>query len=247
MGYDYYWRGSSTAGPVAPLAGENYNVTRTVNTYLTAGVAPEKLALGVPWYGYDWPVMGEGRKSTATGQATSRVYSAAQQLADTYSKVFDMSTSVPRVSYFVSSAWRQMWYEDTLSLSLKYQLVNSSNLSGIGIWALSYEGSYDEVWSTLDHAFSPAEPSYSTGIIRVYPNPAVLGAKIEFSVSTGGKISLKIYDLTGREILVLADEVREAGTYSEDLDPRNLRNGIYLCVLREGKITSTKKIVVINR
>jgi spore germination protein YaaH len=247
MGYDYYWSGSSTAGPVAPLAGENYNITRTVTTYLNAGVAPEKLALGVPWYGYDWPVMGEGRKSTATGKATARVYSAAQQLAETYSKIFDMSTSVPRVSYFVSSAWRQMWFEDTLSLFLKYQLVNSSNLTGIGIWALSYEGSYNEVWSTIDHTFSPAEPSYSTGIIKVYPNPAASGTKIEFSVSTSGKISLKIYDLTGRERLVLVDEVREAGSYSEDFDPRGLRQGVYLCVLKAGKITSTSKIVIINR
>ena len=247
MGYDYYWSGSSTAGPVAPLEGENYNVTRTVTTYLDAGVAPEKLALGIPWYGYDWPVMGEGRKSTATGNATARVYSAAQQLAETYSKIFDMSTSVPRVSYFASSAWRQMWFEDTLSLFLKYQLVNSRNLAGMGIWALSYEGSYDEVWSTIDHAFSPSEPSSGTGIIKVYPNPATSGTKIEFSVSTGGKISLKIYDLTGREKLVLVDEVREAGLYSENLDPRYLRQGVYLCVLKSGKITSTSKIVIINR
>jgi spore germination protein len=29
MGYDYYWKGSTTAGPVAPLQGENYNVTRS--------------------------------------------------------------------------------------------------------------------------------------------------------------------------------------------------------------------------
>ena len=77
MGYDYYWRGSATAGPVAPLAGENYNVTRTIDTYLSAGVPPEKLVLGVPWYGYDWPVVSSARKSTATGTATARFYTAA--------------------------------------------------------------------------------------------------------------------------------------------------------------------------
>jgi len=56
MGYDYYWSGSSTAGPVAPLAGESYNITRSITTYLSAGVPAKKLLLGVPWYGYDWPV-----------------------------------------------------------------------------------------------------------------------------------------------------------------------------------------------
>ena len=67
MGYDYYWGGSSTAGPVAPLAGETYDVTISVNTYLSAGVDPGKLLLGVPWYGYDWPVTGTGRKSRSHG------------------------------------------------------------------------------------------------------------------------------------------------------------------------------------
>ena len=47
MGYDYYWSGSSTAGPVAPLGGENYTVARSVTTYLAAGVDPLRLVLAV--------------------------------------------------------------------------------------------------------------------------------------------------------------------------------------------------------
>ena len=35
MGYDYHWKGSTTTGPVAPLSGGSYNITNTINTYLS--------------------------------------------------------------------------------------------------------------------------------------------------------------------------------------------------------------------
>ncbi|HLX12551.1 MAG TPA: glycosyl hydrolase family 18 protein, partial [Bacteroidota bacterium] len=57
MGYDYYWSGSVTAGPVAPLQGELYDDVNSVNAYLGTGMDTSKLLLGVPWYGYDWPVV----------------------------------------------------------------------------------------------------------------------------------------------------------------------------------------------
>jgi hypothetical protein len=54
MGYNYYWSGSSTAGPVAPLDGEDYDITGSIREdYLDEGVAPSRLLLGMPWYGYD--------------------------------------------------------------------------------------------------------------------------------------------------------------------------------------------------
>ncbi len=244
MGYNYYWSGSSTAGPVAPLTGETYNVTRSVDTYISAGVKPERLALGVPWYGYDWPVMGEGRKSTTTGTGTSRTYSNSQQIAASFNKVFDMSTSVPRVSYYLSTGWRQMWYEDTLSLSLKYEMAESKDLAGIGIWALSYEGSYDDVWSTIDNAFS--EHIAYTYKLKVYPNPATGISKAGFSLASGGRIKLEIFSLTGILEKKILDEWLEAGEYSGDIDTRQLSQGVHLCVLRKGNMSITAKLVVIK-
>ena len=47
MGYDYHWKGSSTTGPVSPLKGGSYNITNTVNTYLSAtGNNADKIILG---------------------------------------------------------------------------------------------------------------------------------------------------------------------------------------------------------
>jgi len=245
MGYNYYWGGSSTAGPVAPLAGENYNITRTVNTYLTAGVAPEKLLLGLPWYGYDWPVTGTSRKSATTGTGTSRVYSAAETLAAQHSKTFDVLTSSTWVSYTSASLWRQLWYDDKESLKLKYDFAAANNLGGIGIWALSYEGTDNEIWSGIHDVYSPEEAEETT-IIRIFPNPVTGTSMIDFSLYEREKVSLKILDINGRERIILADEERDAGFYSEEFSSDKLNAGIYFCTLRTKMKTICWKIVLIK-
>jgi GH18 family chitinase len=245
MGYNYYWSGSSTAGPVAPLDGESYNVTKTVITYLNAGVAPEKLLLGVPWYGYDWPVVSSDRKSTTTGTGTARTFSEAQEIANTYLKTFDQSTKTPWVSYPTPSTLRQLWFEDNMSLLMKYNLTNSKNLAGIGIWALSYEGAYKEVWSTINNAFYESL-SESNQIIKIYPNPVYGTAEIQFSIVNKTDVSLKIFDMIGKEIIVLFNGKLEAGFHTEIFNSVPLAGGIYLCVLRTGKESSTSKIIVIK-
>jgi spore germination protein YaaH len=245
MGYDYYWSGSSTAGPVAPLTGENYNITRTVTTYLNSGVLHEKLALGVPWYGYDWPVVSQVRKAAATAKATARIYSSSQQLAETYTKKFDDVVMVPWVSYNSSGTWRQLWFEDTLSLSRKYNLVKQREMAGIGIWALSYEGSYREVWNTISNAFA-VDKANADKIINVYPNPGTGLFKIDYSVSQREDVSLKIIDTSGRLRMILPEQIRDSGFYSEDFDCSSLEQGLYICVLKIGKVKSTGKIIIIK-
>jgi spore germination protein YaaH len=245
MGYAYYYGGSSTAGPVAPLAGENYNITRTVNTYLTAGVAPEKLLLGLPWYGYDWPVTGASRKSPTTGAGTSRFYSAAETLATQYSKTFDELTSSAWVSYTSASLWRQLWYDDYESLLMKYNFAASKNLAGIGIWALSYEGTHNEIWSGIHDVYSPEEAE-ETAIIRIFPNPVTSTAEIDFSLIDREKVTLKILDINGREIITLADDERDAGFYSEDFNSATLKGGIYICTLKTKNKVVSRKIVIIK-
>jgi GH18 family chitinase len=230
---------------VAPVAGETYNIVNTLNTYLNSGVIPEKLFLGVPWYGLDWPVTNEARKATATGKASSRTYSASQLIAADNVKIFDQSTRVPWVRYTGTFGWRQMWFEDNRSLAIKYDLVNSMNLGGTGIWAISYEGTFNEVWETLYNVYSGEKPERDE-IIRIWPNPVNGIARVRFTLAARGRIVLKIADIAGRVRLVLTDEEREAGTYTEEFDTGKLGQGIYFCILTTGKKTSSDKIILLR-
>ena len=186
MGYDYYWSGSSTAGPVAPLEGEGYNVTRSVTTYLTAGVPPAKLLLGVPWYGYDWPVTSTARKATATGSATSVDYKTAEPNALKYGKIIDATTKIPWYNYQSGTILRQTWYDDSLSLAYKNQFLVSKNLGGLGIWALGSEGGRTELWKNIRLSFGFRPLAY----IQITPRRLLLDAQQSLQMTLSGYDSL---------------------------------------------------------
>ncbi len=246
MGYDYYWRGSSTAGPVAPVAGENYNVTRTIDTYLNAGVPKEKLVLAVPWYGYDWPVVSSARKSATTGTGTARFYSAAVTLAEAHSKTFDATTFVPWVAYLSSANWRQMWFDDEQSLKLKYDLVKTRDIAGVGIWALSYEGGDPKIWNGLISSFSSyGEPEDE--ILTIFPMPVTTSAVVRLYLSSHSDIRLSLYDNSGRERLIIASGELPEGYHSREFTMTGYATGIYFCVLQTGNKRTAGRVIYIKQ
>jgi spore germination protein YaaH len=253
MGYDYYWSGSTTAGPVAPLEGESYNVTRTVDTYIANGVPSGKLLLGLPWYGYDWPVQGPARESNATGTATSRTYVVAEQMASTYGKSFDQATKVPWFSYTSGIPWRQVWYDDSQSLGLKHDLVNSRALGGIGIWALSYEGGRAEIWNGIKSAFAltavenekSVRPEKSE-LLQNYPNPFNPTTNIAFRVAARGFVNLKIFDALGRDIATVVNELKEPGSYLVRWNASGVPSGVYFCRLTVGDRVELRSMILMK-
>ncbi len=253
MGYNYYWSGSATAGPVAPVSGETYNIGRSINEdYLNAGVPSDKLLLGVPWYGYDWPVTSSARKAPTTGTGKSRIYDTALSLAAIHTRIFDDITGVPYVSY-EDSGWRQMWYDDSLSLQIKSNLSKDLHLAGIGIWALSYETGEPELWEGLKTAFLPNYTSTGKEItddpvsaIIVIPNPATDIFTIHYTVTRNSHISLRIYDTQGRLAATAVNRETEPGSWSEPFDANTLAPGIYVCVLQSRYGRSAVKFAVIE-
>ncbi len=158
MGYDYNWKGSKLAGPVAPLEGP-LSIAKSVETYLAGGVSADKLVLAVPYYGYDWPVQDDKVHALTTGPGAPVVYHAAKASAQKLGRKFDEATASPFYSYQNGDAWHQVWYEDAESLSAKYNLVKSRGLAGAGIWALSYDGANPELWDALGSAFFEPPPA----------------------------------------------------------------------------------------
>ena len=149
MGYDYHWKGSTTTGPVAPLTGGSYNITNTVNTYLSVtNNNYEKLILGNPYYGYEWPANSGDKGASTTNVGTAVVFSTAESKALSYGKLWDSDSQTPWYRY-QNPSWFQTWYDDSLSLSNKYDFVISKKLGGVGIWALGYDEGYDELWNAL--------------------------------------------------------------------------------------------------
>lgn len=169
MGYNYHWSGSSNAGPVAPLTGwGTYNITWTVNDYLSATQGQRnKIVLGLPYYGIKWPTSSATRGAATTGSGSSLQYAGAENEAQSKGKLWDAESQTPWYRYQSGSTWYQAWYDDSLSLSLKYQLALSENLQGVGMWALGYDGTRRELWGALRDLLGSSTPPPGVGDFRV--------------------------------------------------------------------------------
>ena len=81
-----------------------------------------------------------------------------------------------------------------------------------------------------------------------YPNPFNPSTVISYNVNDNANVSIKIYDMTGREIRTLVNSFQNAGTYSVNFNASNLASGIYFYVLRVNSgsmdITKTMKMIL---
>ena len=79
-----------------------------------------------------------------------------------------------------------------------------------------------------------------------YPNPFNPSTKIGFRITDMGFVSLKIYDVLGREVTTLVNEVKQPGSYEATFDARGLASGVYLYRLKAGSFTETKRLLLLR-
>ncbi|HRB01524.1 MAG TPA: T9SS type A sorting domain-containing protein, partial [Ignavibacteria bacterium] len=79
-----------------------------------------------------------------------------------------------------------------------------------------------------------------------YPNPFNPVTNLEFAISDLGFVSLKIYDINGREISTLVNEKMSAGSYIVQWDASNYSSGSYLYKLDSEGFTETKKMILMK-
>lgn len=79
-----------------------------------------------------------------------------------------------------------------------------------------------------------------------YPNPFNPSTVIRFSLPQRSDVSLKVFDVLGREVATLLSEVKDAGAYEVNFDASQLASGIYVYQLRAGNFVSSKKMMLMK-
>ncbi len=79
-----------------------------------------------------------------------------------------------------------------------------------------------------------------------YPNPFNPVTKIEYNLVKAGFVSLKVYDVLGREVATLVNDVQTAGVKSMEFNAENLPSGIYIYKIKAGDFTDTKKMILVK-
>ena len=178
MGYDYYWTGSTTAGPNDPLyhfsTTYNYNLSKSITYYINAGCPRNKLIMGLPYYGREWPTSSTSVPSGATASGVARFYNDVkdnlngyysagnhQQEVDSYSDVFVFNNGGTRQCFIT--------LEDNFYKRLDH--INNTGIGGMGIWALGYDDGYNQFWDGLNNYMTNCYVSPCSGIIHDFGGP----------------------------------------------------------------------------
>jgi len=80
-----------------------------------------------------------------------------------------------------------------------------------------------------------------------YPNPFNPTTKIDFALPNDSKVSIKIYDMTGREVMnIMNNELKTAGYYTININPSMLSSGVYFYRMISDKFIETKKMAIVK-
>lgn len=79
-----------------------------------------------------------------------------------------------------------------------------------------------------------------------YPNPFNPTTKINYDLPKAGNVTMRVYDITGREVYTLVNQLQQAGSYSVTFNGANFASGIYFYKIQAGNFSQIKRMVLIK-
>jgi hypothetical protein len=118
----------------------------------------------------------------------------------------------------------------------------------------TYQGMVDAVLDnlTLSKLTFTGVKNESASIVKSfdlqqnYPNPFNPSTSISYKESKEGFVSLKVYDMIGREVATLVNEVKHTGNYSIDWNAAGMCSGIYFYKMQTGSFSATRKMLLVK-
>jgi hypothetical protein len=124
----------------------------------------------------------------------------------------------------------------------EYRLANV-DVSGMVEYSKSIQVAVGQVTET-DIQISSTPHTFE--LQPAFPNPFNPETTISYSLPKTGEVSLKVYDLGGREVATLAQGQRSAGQYQLTWNAATIPSGVYLVVLRAGGEMQVQKVAVLK-
>ncbi len=147
--------------------------------------------------------------------------------------------------YAISPDTGKTWIEKLVpDTSAFYDIYFADSLRG---WAVGTNGAVYRYNSDLIGINQQQNNIPLTVVLNQnYPNPFNPATTIKYSVSNLARVRITLYDVTGRQIRVLFNDIRGPGEYTFRFDASGLSSGVYFYKLEAGKFIETKKMVLLK-
>jgi hypothetical protein len=121
-------------------------------------------------------------------------------------------------------------------------------LSGAYLFAFNYRSLLRRPLSEMITSAGPALSELPTqfSLEQNFPNPFNPTTKIQFTIANRRLTIVKVYDVLGRDVATLVNEVKDPGTYTVDFDGSHLSSGVYFNRLQAGDFIQTHKMILVR-
>ncbi|MFZ1323395.1 MAG: T9SS type A sorting domain-containing protein, partial [Ignavibacteria bacterium] len=153
------------------------------------------------------------------------------------------------VSNSGNSTWKKIGYREGNGNSTSGNSYSfSDNNLNTGMYSyrlkqIDFNGSFE--YHNLSNDVEIGVPT-EFNLSQNYPNPFNPSTKIDFQIPENGNVKITLYDMTGREVAVILNEVKEAGYYNVNFNGSNLSTGAYFYRINANDFTATKKMTLIK-
>lgn len=184
--------------------------------------------------------IGRGNADPGTGNLKEvRLWSTARTQAQIDSNRCKKYPS----TFSSSSGLKAVWHFDSTFVD-SVSGYNGNPVGTVGFDTVTYPfpgvcspTSINPIGSTIPEKFS---------LSQNYPNPFNPTTRIEFAIPRGEFVEIKLYDLLGKEVGILAQNPYEAGRYIIDFNAGTLSSGIYFYTITAGSFRDTKKMMLLK-
>ena len=257
MTYDMHGEWTAHAGHNAPLyapaAEPEGSIDVSVKFLLRFGIPKEKLLIGVPFYGRQFKASALYAAATGGGALTYADIMAAIRPNWTYH--WDEVAKVPWYLDGTNTLFTTV--EDTTSVRLKCEYVRANRLGGLIIWALGQDniGTRQPLLQTVGEKltrnttaveFPAGQRPAEYDLLACYPNPCNSATKIRFSLQKPGEITLRLYDLCGREVKWITGGSYTEGMHEVTLAGAELPSGIYWIRLDGEGVAAVTRVTILR-
>ncbi len=203
--------------------------------------------------------------STGVQQWVSRFNGSSSTNDDGKAITVDTSSNVYVTGYSTNPTTAQDFqtikYNTLGAQQWEVKYTNSGSAGSSDMAVSVYSANNGDVYVAGSSAIDYAVVKYAPGMTGIqnqneipngfsleqnYPNPFNPSTKISFKIADIGNVSLKVYDISGREVAELVNKNMQAGSYEITFDAGKLSSGVYFYKLVTNEFSDTKKMMLVK-